>query len=123
MQKIVMRWLEQFGLEFTHMTSLVLVLTLIALTAVVIHLLLHRLLLSRLRRRGLQSENMWLKVLTQHNLFHRLALLFQGVIVNLQAVFWLHPGTDAGNALIIAAQLWILLYALLSLFSLLDILL
>lgn len=123
MQKIVMRWLEQFGLEFTHMTSLVLVLTLIALTAVVIHLLLHRLLLSRLRRRGLQSENMWLKVLTQHNLFHRLALLFQGVIVNLQAVFWLHPGTDAGNALIIAAQLWILLYALLSLFPLLDILL
>ena len=123
MQKVLMRWLEQFGFEFTHVTSLLIVLGLIILTAAIIHLLLHRLLLTRLQARGLQSENMWIKALTQHKLFHRLASMFQGIIVNIQAVFWLHPGTDAGYALIVAAQLWILLFALLSLFSLLDILL
>lgn len=123
MQKALMHWLEQLGLEFTHVTALVLVLGLIGLTAVIIHLLLHRLLLTRLQRRGLQSDNLWLKALTQHKLFHRLASTFQGIIVNLQAVFWLHPTSEAGHALITAAQLWILLFTLLSLFSLLDILL
>ena len=120
MHNTLRRWLEQYGIEFTHVTSLIIVIGLIMVTAVIIHLLLHRVLLSRLEKRGQHSKILWLKVITQHKLFHRLAFTLQGVIVNIQAVFWLHPGTDAGDALIICAQMWVMLYALLALFSLLD---
>lgn len=123
MHNTLRRWLEQYGIEFTHVTSLILVIGLIMVTAVIIHLLLHRVLLSRLEKRGQHSKMLWLKVITQHKLFHRVAFTLQGVIVNIQAVLWLHPGTDAGDALIICAQMWVMLYALLSFFSLLDTLL
>lgn len=123
MHNTLRRWLEQYGIEFTHVTSLILVIGLIMVTAVIIHLLLHRVLLSRLEKRGQHSKMLWLKVITQHKLFHRVAFTLQGVIVDIQAVLWLHPGTDAGDALIICAQMWVMLYALLSFFSLLDTLL
>ncbi|MBW7982108.1 mechanosensitive ion channel family protein [Enterobacillus tribolii] len=125
MQKNVMKWLEQYGLDFTdtYTTSLIVILGLILLTALVIHFILHRIVLTRLERMGQQSQRLWLQVITQNKLFRRIALTIQGIIVNIQAVVWLHPGTQAGDILILCAQLWIMLYALLSLFSLLDTLL
>ncbi|MCP6491015.1 miniconductance mechanosensitive channel, partial [Klebsiella pneumoniae] len=47
----------------------------------------------------------------------------QGIIVNIQAVFWLQKGTEAADILTTCAQLWIMMYALLSVFSLLDVIL
>lgn len=123
MQQRIAQWLDQFGIEFTDIMSLVLVLVLIALISVVIHFILHRVVLAAIQRRGQQSQRVWQQALTQYKLFQRAALLLQGVIINLQALLWLHSGTQTQAVIVTAAQVWIMAYALLTLFSLLDTLL
>ncbi|QHA86390.1 mechanosensitive ion channel family protein [Serratia rhizosphaerae] len=123
MQQRIAQWLDQFGIEFTGIMSLVLVLVLIALISVVIHFILHRVVLAAIQRRGQQSQRVWQQALTQYKLFQRAALLLQGVIINLQALLWLHSGTQTQAVIVTAAQVWIMAYALLTLFSLLDTLL
>ncbi|MGM0515244.1 MAG: miniconductance mechanosensitive channel, partial [Pseudomonadota bacterium] len=90
MQQQIRHWLESIGLEFTDMMSLAMVLGLIALISVVIHLVLHRVVLTAIQRRGQHSQHLWQQAITQHKLFQRAALLLQGVIINVQAVLWLH---------------------------------
>lgn len=123
MQQRIAQWLDQFGIEFTDIMSLVLVLVLIALISVVIHFILHRVVLAAIQRRGQQSQRVWQQALTQYKLFQRAALLLQGVIINLQALLWLHSGSQTQAVIVTAAQVWIMAYALLTLFSLLDTLL
>jgi miniconductance mechanosensitive channel len=57
----------------------------------------------------------------QNKLFHRLAFTLQGIIVNVQAVLWLQKGSEAAEILTTCAKLWVMVYALLSFFSLLDV--
>lgn len=123
MQQRIAQWLDQFGIEFTDIMSLVLVLVLIALISVVIHFILHRVVLAAIQRRGQQSQRVWQQALTQYKLFQRAALLLQGVIINLQALLWLHSGSQTQAVIVTAVQVWIMAYALLTLFSLLDTLL
>ncbi|CAI1728944.1 mechanosensitive ion channel family protein [Serratia entomophila] len=123
MQQQITRWLEQFGLEFGGMMSLLMVLGLILLISVVIHLVLHRVVLAAIQRRGQQSQRVWQQAITQYKLFQRMALLLQGVIINVQAMLWLQAGSQTQAVIATAAQVWILAFALLSLFSLLDTLL
>ncbi|EFE98194.1 mechanosensitive ion channel family protein [Serratia odorifera] len=123
MQQRIAQWLGKFGIEFTDVMSLVMVLGLIVLISVVIHLVLHRVVLAAIQRRGQQSQRVWQQALTQHKLFQRAALLLQGVIINLQAILWLHNGSQTQAFIVTAAQVWILAFVLLTLFSLLDTLL
>lgn len=123
MQQQITLWLEKFGLEFSGVMSLLMVLGLIVLISVVIHLVLHRVVLKAIQRRGQQSQRVWQQAITQYKLFQRMALLLQGVIINLQAVLWLHSGGQTQAIIVTAAQVWIMGFALLSLFSLLDTLL
>ncbi|MBH2758746.1 mechanosensitive ion channel family protein [Serratia ureilytica] len=123
MQQQITRWLEQFGLEFGGVMSLLMVLGLIILISVVIHLVLHRVVLAALQRRGQQSQRVWQQAITQYKLFQRVALLLQGVIISIQATLWLQSGSQTQAVIVTAAQVWILAFTLLSLFSLLDTLL
>ncbi|BEM31641.1 mechanosensitive ion channel family protein [Serratia marcescens] len=123
MQQQITRWLEQFGLEFGGVMSLLMVLGLIVLISVVIHLVLHRVVLAALQRRGQQSQRVWQQAITQYKLFQRVALLLQGVIISIQATLWLQSGSQTQAVIVTAAQVWILAFTLLSLFSLLDTLL
>ncbi len=123
MQQRITRWLEQFGLEFGGVMSLLMVLGLIVLISVVIHLVLHRVVLAALQRRGQQSQRVWQQAITQYKLFQRVALLLQGVIISIQATLWLQSGSQTQAVIVTAAQVWILAFTLLSLFSLLDTLL
>ncbi|MEL5614398.1 mechanosensitive ion channel family protein [Serratia marcescens] len=123
MQQQITRWLEQFGLEFGGVMSLLLVLGLIVLISVAIHLVLHRVVLAALQRRGQQSQRVWQQAITQYKLFQRVALLLQGVIISIQATLWLQSGSQTQAVIVTAAQVWILAFTLLSLFSLLDTLL
>ncbi|HFT7664443.1 TPA: mechanosensitive ion channel family protein [Serratia marcescens] len=123
MQQQITRWLEQFGLEFGGVMSLLMVLGLIVLISVVIHLVLHRVVLATLQRRGQQSQRVWQQAITQYKLFQRVALLLQGVIISIQATLWLQSGSQTQAVIVTAAQVWILAFTLLSLFSLLDTLL
>ena len=123
MQQQITRWLEQFGLEFGGVMSLLMVLGLIVLISVVIHLVLHRVVLAALQRRGQQSQRVWQQAITQYKLFQRVALLLQGVLISIQATLWLQSGSQTQAVIVTAAQVWILAFTLLSLFSLLDTLL
>jgi len=89
----------------------------------VIHLVLHRVVLAALQRRGQQSQRVWQQAITQYKLFQRVALLLQGVIISIQATLWLQSGSQTQAVIVTAAQVWILAFTLLSLFSLLDTLL
>ncbi|BEO07402.1 TPA: mechanosensitive ion channel domain-containing protein [Serratia marcescens] len=123
MQQQITRWLEQFGFEFGGVMSLLMVLGLIVLISVAIHLVLHRVVLAALQRRGQQSQRVWQQAITQYKLFQRVALLLQGVIISIQATLWLQSGSQTQAVIVTAAQVWILAFTLLSLFSLLDTLL
>ncbi|MEA1064781.1 mechanosensitive ion channel family protein [Erwinia sp. HR93] len=121
MQEII-SFLRKYGIELNHTTSLILVLGIILVTAIVVHIILHSIVLRIFERRAHASSKIWLKIITQNKLFHRLAFTLQGIIVSIQSAIWLRH-TEAGDILSLCAHLWIMLYALLSFFSLLDVVL
>ena len=109
------------GIEITPTTSLIIIFGIILLTAIVVHFILHKGVLRAFEKRAQASSHLWLQIITQNKLFHRLAFTLQGIIVNVQAVLWLQKGSEAANILTTCAQLWVMIYALLSFFSLLDV--
>ena len=112
---------EELGVELTHTTSLAIVFAIILLTAIVIHLILHRLVLRAFEKRAQASTHLWLQIITQNKLFHRLAFTLQGIVVNVQATLWLQKGSEAAEILSTCARLWVMIYAMLAFFSLLDV--
>ncbi|WP_079225090.1 mechanosensitive ion channel family protein [Citrobacter werkmanii] len=122
MQKLISQ-VEELGIEINHTTSLVMIFGIIFLTAIIVHVILHWVVLRAFEKRANASSRLWLQIITQNKLFHRLAFTLQGIIVNIQAALWLQKGSEAAEILVTCAQLWIMMYALLSLFSLLDVIL
>ncbi|MEO3989611.1 mechanosensitive ion channel family protein [Pseudocitrobacter cyperus] len=112
---------EKLGIEINHTSSLVIIFGIILLTAIIVHIVLHRIVLRTFEKRAQASSKLWLQIITQNKLFHRLAFTLQGIIVNVQAVLWLQKGSEAAEILTTCAQLWVMLYSLLSFFSLLDV--
>ena len=123
MQELITRVEDLAGIEMDHTTSLVMIFGIIILTAVIVHIILHWVVLRTFERRAVASSRLWLQIITQNKLFHRLAFTLQGIIVNIQSALWLQKGSEAAEILTVCAQLWIMIYALLSLFSLLDVIL
>ncbi|NDO79929.1 miniconductance mechanosensitive channel [Citrobacter sp. NCU1] len=122
MQELISQ-VEELGIEMNHTTSLVMIFGIIFLTAIIVHIILHWVVLRAFERRATASSHLWLQIITQNKLFHRLAFTLQGIIVNIQAVLWLQKGSEAADILTTCAQLWIMMYSLLSMFSLLDVIL
>lgn len=122
MQELISQ-VEELGIEINHTTSLVMIFGIIFLTAIIVHVILHWVVLRAFEKRANASFRLWLQIITQNKLFHRLAFTLQGIIVNIQAALWLQKGSEAAEILVTCAQLWIMMYALLSLFSLLDVIL
>ena len=128
MQQNLALWLREAGIQHASLIALLIVLGLILLISAVIHLIFHQVVLKRMVLRSLNKPGKtegrgWKQALTQHNLFNRLAFLLQGVILNIQVFVWLPSQSETREALIICSQVWIMVFALLSLFSLLDVLL
>ncbi|MFC0227197.1 mechanosensitive ion channel family protein [Serratia aquatilis] len=123
MQQQINQWLLKFRIEYTDVMSLMLVLGVILLISVIIHLVLHRVVLAMIQRNSQQSQRVWQRAMTEHKLFQRSALLLQGVIINAQALLWLRSGSGTQTFIVTTTQIWIMLFSLLVLFSLLDTLL
>lgn len=119
MQELIAQ-VEELGIEINHTTSLVIIFGIIFLTAIIVHFILHKVVLRAFEKRAQASSHLWLQIITQNKLFHRLAFTLQGIIVNVQAVLWLQKGSEAAELLTTCAKLWVMVYALLSFFSLLD---
>ena len=120
MQELISQ-IAALGIEITPTTSLIIIFGIILLTAIVVHFILHKGVLRAFEKRAQASSHLWLQIITQNKLFHRLAFTLQGIIVNVQAVLWLQKGSEAANILTTCAQLWVMIYSLLSFFSLLDV--
>lgn len=112
--------LNQFGLGDSHQAYIISILLIIAATSLVIHWILHRVIFNFVRASTKNSQQVWARAFYERKLFTRLALTLQGVIIYLQARLWLD--SDAGELAVIEviAHLWILLFGMLSVFSLLD---
>lgn len=113
--------LKKYGIEPDQTPYLVVIAIIILLTAIIVHFILHQLVLKNIEKRAESSSSLVLQIFTQNKLFHRLALMLQGIIVNIQAVLWLSAGSDELAVVTTCAELWVMLYALLSFFSLLDV--
>lgn len=120
MKEPLFTWLETTGLEMTPLISTSIIFLVIALTSLVIHFILHRVVLRLLDNQAQNSQLWWQLALTKHRLFKRLALTLQGIILFVQARIWLEPDSRALPIIEVVTHLWILVYAVLSLFSLLD---
>ncbi|MDZ7749720.1 MAG: mechanosensitive ion channel family protein [Halofilum sp. (in: g-proteobacteria)] len=132
MREQLIHWLEVLGVPHTDQAYLLIVITLIVLASLLVHLLLHGVVLRILDRQvpeatrgdtsaGPHAElRSWRAVLFGHDIFTRLTLALQGVVVYTLARVLL----DAGSALLpvieVLSHLWIILFALLSVFSVLN---
>nr|WP_165662043.1 MULTISPECIES: mechanosensitive ion channel domain-containing protein [Oceanimonas] len=118
-----MPWLNAHLPEFASLAYTVIALALIVVISLGIHFVLHRVVLRWVEGRARSTQRIWRRAFFERKLFGRVALTLQGVIIYLQAGLWLERDTLLLPAIQTAANLWILLYALLSLYSLLDALL
>ncbi|MGU5740651.1 mechanosensitive ion channel family protein [Aeromonas caviae] len=123
MKEMFFNWLSGLGVDVTPMMALVIALGFIVLTAMVLHLVLHRILLVRLVGLLGKTKQMWLPPQLQQRLFYRIAFVFQGAVLLGQAEIWLPKASESLALIELLAQLWILLFLLLALFALLDCLL
>lgn len=123
MLHLIISSLEPFTLDYARPLAIMIALVLILLLSLIVHTLLHRAVLPVIQRQADNSSRHWLKSLMLHRLFNRLALLLQGILLHIQTTLFLADSGSLGNLLLIIAQLWILFFALLLFFSVLDMLL
>ncbi|MDZ7788614.1 MAG: mechanosensitive ion channel [Halofilum sp. (in: g-proteobacteria)] len=133
MKEHLTRWLEAVGLPDTDRAYLLAVIAVIVLASLVVHFLLHRIVLPILDRQvpalpdvedgtgdPSASRRRWRIVLFSHNIFTRLTLVFQGVVVYSLARVFLDPESALLPLIEVLSYLWIILFTLLSIFSILD---
>lgn len=132
MKEQLTRWLEAVGLPHSDPVYLLVVLALIVLTSLFVHFLLHRIALPVLDRqvsladpddpdRAPQSTTQrWKNALFAHHIFTRLSLTLQGVLVYTLARIFLDAEAAALPVIEVLSHLWIILFALLAVFSILD---
>ncbi|WP_070987756.1 mechanosensitive ion channel family protein [Halofilum ochraceum] len=132
MKEQLTRWLEAAGLPHSDPMYLLIVLALIALTSLLVHWLLHRIALPVLDRQVSpvdpdesvdappSAARRWKNALFAHHIFTRLSLTFQGVLVYTLARILLDTDTAALPVIEVLSHLWIILFALLAVFSILD---
>ncbi|CAI3958122.1 Small-conductance mechanosensitive channel (MscS) (PDB:2OAU) [Commensalibacter communis] len=127
MQQDWLHWfaglLDKVGIPLNDITLFILAVSIIIITAFILHFILHKLVLKRLYSFSKKSSWVWIQVLTEDQLFNRLAFVIQGIVLLAQANFWVQHDVTILYFLIICTKLWILLYILLSIFSFFNIVL
>ncbi|WP_148624294.1 mechanosensitive ion channel family protein [Aliarcobacter cryaerophilus] len=119
MKKHLISLLRDFGIEPTFLAISISILLIIGITSIVIHLILHKVILKSIKKIDKKKRNFITSSLLEENLFQRLALLFQGVIVNWQTTIWIEKGYIY-ETLIVVSLVWIYVFGLLAIFSLID---
>lgn len=120
MREVVLQLLALVGLENNETAYLISAITLILLISMVLHFLLHHVVFRVLAREHKGDKRLWQEALIGQSLFKRLAFTAQGIILYTQARIWLDPDAALMPFITVLTLEWVLLYALLSLFSLLN---
>jgi miniconductance mechanosensitive channel len=119
-KKFLLAWLDAYMPGIPALAYDIIVLLWIATFAVFLHFLLHTLIHSLISKMAKKSMSEWQRVLMAHDLYRRASFLLQGAIVQVQANLWLDPPSILLRLVETASDLWILLFALLAFFALLD---
>jgi miniconductance mechanosensitive channel len=127
MKDLMHKMLENFGLGNNDYIYAAAVLSVIVLTSLIIHWLFHKVVMGSLRMNNRTpaagasgSGYHWKTALINNKLFPRIALTLQGIIIFVQARLWLDADDKILPVIEVITHLWILLYGLLSIYSLLD---
>ena len=120
MKQQLQQWLESLGFGNSEYAYFLAVIALILVVSLLIHLILHRIVLRLLGRGQRAGRTIWQRAFSGHKLFARIALALQGVVVFTMAAAFLEAGSRALALIEVVTHLWIILFALLALFSLLD---
>lgn len=91
----------------------------IVVTAIVVHLLMHKVILRVIKHRNTIKPNIVTATLVEESLFERVALLIQGAIIYAQTKVWLDEGL-VYDTILIGALIWMQFFALLISYSILD---
>lgn len=114
------QWLNTHIPDYADWIFTALALLWIVVFSLGVHFVLHRLLFKWVGSRVTVSRWIWKKALFENNLFNRLALTLQGIIIHIQAGLWLGKKPVIEQAIETIMSLWILIFGTLALFSLLD---
>lgn len=123
MQVQLQQWLRAFEVPQPEVVAISAMLGLIVLISLILHFVLHRVVMRVLASVQKSGQKVWQQALFERRLFPRLALTVQGIIIYVQAGLWLPDGSMIRDLLQLAAQIWILILALLTFYSVLDTLL
>ncbi len=123
MQHQIAETLREVGLNhYTDSIALLIVIVSIFLAALLTHLILRGMLLPLVRRQVAKSSRAWPKILINSNLFNRFVWLMQGVLFKIEIELFLSSSAQIYSAFLVITQVWMLIFALLIFFSLLDLL-
>ena len=119
----VSQWLEKLSIEPTALSQVSIALGLIVLIAIITHIVLHRVVLGVIERlaSSRSTEQLWKRALLEKHLFKRLSFVVQALIIQVQAKHWLTSESTVLLLINSLTQLWILLFGVLLLFTLLDV--
>lgn len=121
-RQFLLSLLETYIPDFAHIALNVIIVAWILLFAVILHVFLHFFVHRLLDKVINQYGQYWQRLLLSNSLFRRIAFVVQGMIVNFQAAVWFDEKSLLRQFLDGISYQWILLFALLTLFSLLNIL-
>jgi miniconductance mechanosensitive channel len=116
----LVQWLKTNNWEYSEWIYGLIVAGIFLVTAVVLHFFLHSVVLRTLKRSAYKSKLPWGVALHKHHLLKRMALVFQGFVLLVQARIWLPKDSEITTLVTTLAYLWILFYLLMSLFALLN---
>ena len=119
MKKYLIEFLESFSIEPTVFALSIAILSIIVFTAIIIHFILHKIILRIIKSIDTKRKNFITSTLLEANLFQRLALVFQGLVVNSQATIWIEKGY-IHDILISISLVWIAIFGLLATYSIID---
>ncbi|MFA7086053.1 MAG: mechanosensitive ion channel domain-containing protein [Aliarcobacter sp.] len=119
MKKHLIEYLRDLGIEPTFVAMSISILLIIAITSIVTHILLHKIILKSIIKIDNKKRNFFTSTLLESNLFQRLALVFQGLVVYWQTTIWIEKGYIYETLLTISL-VWISIFGLLSVYSLID---
>ncbi|MDY0219970.1 MAG: mechanosensitive ion channel [Desulfobacterium sp.] len=122
-QKFIIEWLNTHVPEYADLIFTAIALVWIIFFSLVLHFVLHRLVIRWAESRATASRSIWQKALFEGKLFNRLALTFQGIIIQIQAGLWLSSQSALLAFVDTVIRMCILIFSTLTVFSLLDALL
>ncbi len=123
LKQFLTEWLIARLPDYADLAFVLIVFLWISTVALVIHLILHRVALKWVEQHAnsmRHSKYQWRETLLREKFYSRIVLMFQGLIVKLQAGVWLDSDTFSMSLVDTGTQVWVVLFGTLSLFALLN---